>query len=123
MPEYEFGSDGQLHAAEASETVDIFAASEPAAQRIRAFEDEHLGPDVVRINGEVEKGHGSLFKTLSPDKHRVYAALQRLHVAEAGLTAAESNLAVAQSDHAAATADVEAAAQATAVRSESEKGG
>lgn len=86
----------------------------PAARdRIRAFEDEHLGPDVGRINGEIEKGHGSPFKLLSHDQHRHYADLERLAAAEASLNEAAGTLAQAQSAYDAAAAKVENSAIAT----------
>jgi hypothetical protein len=104
MPEQEFGSDGQLHdtdrplaplaAAEDKipEHVDSFEASEPAAaQRLREFEDEHLGADAVRIRGQVERGHGSLFQRLSPEHQKAYAAIEKTAEAEhnAALAAAD----------------------------------
>lgn len=93
---------------------DIFN-SEPAAevtahQKLRAFEDRHLGEDAVRINGEVERGHGSKFKTLSPDHHREYAALERLRDAEKALSDAAATLAQAQSAYDAAKVHAESAA-------------
>lgn len=81
-----------------------------AHQRLRAFEDQHLGEDAVRINGEVERGHGSRFKTLSPEHHREYAALERLRDAEKVLSDAAGKLAQAQSAHAEAQANADAAA-------------
>lgn len=133
MPEQEFGSDGQLHDVEAAKSLppveaekrdapdDVFAASEPAsaAQRLRAFEDEHLGPNAVRIGGHVEKGHGSAFKALSPAHHGHYAALEKLVDAETKLGAATSAQAQAQAAYDAARAH----AESSAVRSESERGG
>lgn len=132
MPEQEFGSDGQVHpiaplpdappaaAEKPVGSVDPFEASEPAsaAQRLRAFEDEHLGPDAVRIGGHVEKGHGSAFKSLSPAHHGHYAALEKLVDAETKLGVATSAQAQAQAAYDAAKAH----AESSAVRSESEQG-
>jgi hypothetical protein len=117
MPEQEFGSDGQLRdvdrplvplaAAEKRDRPDdIFAASEPAsaAQRLRAFEDEHLGPDAVRINGHVERGSGSPFHALPPEKRAQYHAIEKTASTEQKLAEAREKLAIAESEHAAAIA-------------------
>lgn len=142
-PEQEFGSDGQLRdvaqgdplaagtaAAPARDAPDdIFAASEPAsaAQRLRAFEDEHLGPDAVRIGGHVEKGHGSRFAGLSQPHRRHYTALERLVDAETNLRGATAAQAKAQADFDAAQAHADNSAPAepepSTERSESEQGG
>src|SRR6266496_2513957 len=39
-----------------------------AKAKLRAFEDEHLGKDAVRIGGEIEKGHGSPYAGMRPDR-------------------------------------------------------
>lgn len=118
MPDQEFGSDSQVRAAEklpdppaaASEKpdgpVDQFAASEPAsaAQRLREFEDEHLGPDAPRVDGKIERGHGSLFSRMT-DAHKArHTKLEHLHQAEGDLAQAASKLSEAQAAHAQAVA-------------------
>lgn len=117
MPEQEFGSDGQLHdtdrplaplaAAEDKipEHVDSFEASEPAAaQRLREFEDEHLGADAVRIRGQVERGHGSLFQRLSPEHQKAHAAIEKTVATEQKLADAHAALLTAEAEHNAALA-------------------
>lgn len=99
-------TDADTHAA-ANDLHDEPSTEISARDRIRAFEDEHLGPDAVRINGEVERGHGSAFKALSPALHRHYAALERLVAAEIALgeAAAVHSQAQVAYDTAAAVAD------------------
>lgn len=53
-----------------------------ASDLLRAFEDEKLGPDAVRINGKIERGHGSKFRGLSEEDQAKYAALEKLVEAE-----------------------------------------
>lgn len=79
----------------------------PAAERLRAFEDQHLGKDVVRLHGHVEKGFGSKFKNMPERHHRHYAALEKLVHAEQHLADAHSALIAAEESHQAAltTAD------------------
>jgi hypothetical protein len=87
-----------------------------AHQRLRAFEDRHLGEDAVRINGAIERGHGSLFAikmTEAPELRRQHAAIERLIEAEKKLGEAEGTLSVAQSEHATAKAAVDEATKAT----------
>lgn len=134
MPDSEFGSDGQLQdtakplatfaAAEnaKAESIDPFEASEPAsaAQRLRAFEDEHLGPETPRHEGLVERGHGAPLRFLPDEKRREHAALEKKVHAEKMLAEAESKLAAAQTAHAEAAAR---AGKMPTERSESEKGG
>lgn len=81
-----------------------------ARDKIRAFEDRNLGENAVRINGEVEKGHGSLFKELSPQHHRHYADLEKLAAAETALTEAGAALGQAQAAYDAAAEQAEASA-------------
>src|SRR5581483_6312654 len=78
-----------------------------AAQRLRAFEDEHFGKEAVRINGRIERGSGSPYQAMAqknPELHRQYQALDHLIVAEKKLEDARALLAQAESDHAAALA-------------------
>lgn len=91
-----------------SETVSETSA-EPmtAAARIRAFEDEHLGTECVRIGGKVERGYGSPFAAMSDDDKAQYAALEKLAVAEQKLADAHAALIAAETDHQAALDAVE----------------
>jgi hypothetical protein len=93
MSETEFGSDGQIHdtdkplatlddaerAIDPPVPADPTEASEPAsaAQRLRAFEDEHLGKDTPRFQGKVERGHGAPLRFLSDELRAEHAALER----------------------------------------------
>lgn len=94
-----------------------FAPEEPAAEvapvtakiRLHDFETELLGEDVVRINGEIEKGHGSHFKTKLTEKQRhQHAALEHLVVAEEKVAHASASLAAAETAHEAAKAKLAA---------------
>lgn len=109
MSDSEFGSDGQIHSTEGSFAT--FADAErsldasdsgSSAQRLRAFEDEHLGPDTPRFGGMVEKGHGSLFSRLPPEKQKAHALIEKTAETEAKVDAARANLAIAENEHAAA---------------------
>jgi hypothetical protein len=129
MPEREFGSDGQLHDVEAAKqgalnengfaeqagpVVDQFEASEPAsaAQRLRAFEDEHLGADAVRIHGDrVERGSGSLFQRLPPEKRKAHELIEKTVETERNLAHAREKLAIAENTHNAAVAAAEDASK------------
>ena len=79
----------------------------PAAARIRAFEDEHLGVDAVRIRDKIERGSGSPFAALSPEKKAEYAALEKLVMTEQKLADAHAALIQADADHDAALAAAE----------------
>lgn len=70
----------------------------PAAQRMRAFEDAELGMDAVRINGEIERGSGSLYGRLSKEKRDEWDGLNALAAAEVSLAIAEQATAAAQAD-------------------------
>lgn len=83
-------------------------APEPAssaAKMLRAFEDEHLGKAVPRINGAIERGHGSAFQNMRRDRPHIgahHAALERLVKAEQAVNEAASALAAAKVEHEAA---------------------
>jgi hypothetical protein len=125
MPDKEFGSDGQVHdvdvpsaapAAKPSDpppSADPFEASEPgsAAQRLRDFEDEHLGEDAPRFGGKLEKGHGSLFQRMSPEQQKAHAAIEKSAETEQKVADARAALAVAESEHNAALAAAEDASR------------
>lgn len=84
--------------------------SEPeltASDRLRAFEDEHLGEDTPRISGKVEKGHGSLFHRpidkggkLTDAHRKAHAAIEKTIETESKLNAARGVLAQAEAEHA-----------------------
>lgn len=95
MPDQEFGS------------ADTFEASEPASavQRLRAFEDEHLGTDTPRFAGKIEKGHGSLFGRLPDDKQKAHAAFEKAVVTEQKLADAHGALLAAEAEHNVAVED------------------
>lgn len=89
-----------------NQPVDHFAESEPASaeQRLRAFEDEHLGEDAPRHAGQVEKGHGSLFQRLSPEHRKAHGLIEKTAETEHKLNEARGKLAQAEADHAQACA-------------------
>lgn len=91
------------------------------ADQMRAFEDQHFGKDAVRINGQIERGHGSKFNDLHPAHRREHAALERLIAAEKKLGEAEGALSIAQSDHDEAKLAVERAAKVAAEKAKAEK--
>jgi len=85
----------------------------PAADRLRAFEDEYLGKDCVRISGRVERGSGSPYQRLSHELRRQHAALEHLIESEQRLADAHSALLQAEADHEAALAAAEPKPDAT----------
>jgi len=86
---------------------DDWVAPEPAAVRLRAFEDEHFGTDVMRINGKIERGSGSPFQKMSDADKAKYAAIERLIETEQKLAEAHAALMTAESEHEAACAALE----------------
>jgi len=97
------------------------AAPVTAKDKLRAFEDKHLGKDVPRIDGKVERGHGSPFKAMKPEQHVEYAALEKLVDAEqkladatAALETAKADLEIAKTQAANAAKAAKAAADAAA---------
>lgn len=94
--------------ADAEDFHAVETAEEPklsAEQRLRAFEDDKLGPDAVRINGQIERGYGSKFRDLSEEDRNQHGKLEKLVEVEQKLTDARAALAVAEN----AYADAEAA--------------
>lgn len=83
------------------------AFKDAAADRVRAFEDKHLGKDAVRIGGRIERGSGSPFAAMSDEKKRQYAALEKLVAAEQKLADAHAAVIQAETDHEAALAAAE----------------
>lgn len=71
----------------------------PAKDRLRAFEDEVMGADAPRVNGHIERGHGSLFGRLSAEHKAHHARLEHLVTAEQKLADASVKLAEAQAEH------------------------
>lgn len=93
------------------------AAATPARDRLRAFEDRHLGENAHRIDDQVERGVGSQFHKLSDAHKRHYEAIEALVVAEDAVADARAKLAVAEAncaDAAAAADRAEADANAPA---------
>lgn len=89
----------------------------PAADRLRAFEDDVFGKTAPRINGAVERGVGSPFAEMTPHQAAHYAALEKLVAAEKTMADASGALAAAQAAHDAAAktaADAEMASEQTA---------
>lgn len=76
-----------------------------AAERLRAFEDRILGEDVVRLDGHVERGHGSKFQRMTAEQKAAHAALVHL-------VGAEDRMTKAIAEHAAATRHLEKAREA-----------
>jgi hypothetical protein len=72
----------------------------PAEARLRAFEDEKLGENAVRINGKIERGFGSKFRELPEADQEQYAKLERLIEAERKVDDARAALAVAEAEYA-----------------------
>lgn len=90
--------------------ADKVAAAEPVAaeptarDKVRAWEDENLGPDVPRVSGEIERGVGSKYALLiaeKPAKGAQYEALQKLVKAEDDMVKAQASM-----DHAKVEIDV-----------------
>lgn len=93
------------------------AVSEPEAEvsaeaRQRAFEDEYFGEDEVRIDGQVQRGHGSFFARMPQDVKVHYHALEQAVTAEKEVAAAHAALAAAEQKAETAEARVEATAKA-----------
>lgn len=79
----------------------------PAADRLRAFEDERLGPDAPRFAGQLERGVGSLYSRMSDAAKAHHGKLEKLMATEAKLAEAHAALLKADDDHAAALKAVE----------------
>lgn len=92
------------HAAE-REQREKQQAIQTAPDRLRAFEDAHFGKTAVRLHGRVERGFGSPFKAMLPEKHQHYAALEKLVTTEQALSDARGALLAAEAAHETAGAD------------------
>jgi hypothetical protein len=93
----------------------------PAADRLRLFEDQMLGPDAVRIDGRVEDGIGSRFSCLCPADQKHHADLVRLVETEVALATAADAYADAQASHEAGQKAASASARYTTVQVEREE--
>lgn len=71
-----------------------------AAQMLRAFEDEHLGKNVPRISGHIEKGHGAKFHGMDDKRKAHHGALVKLVEAEEKLAEAAAAHSKAKAMHA-----------------------
>ena len=104
-------------------------APDTAKTKLRGFEDAHFGRDATRINGEVERGIGSRFGSMSPTKAAEYAALEALVKAEDDIADSSAALDQAKRDHdvalkrlaAAQKASTDAAAEAKKIADEDAK--
>lgn len=85
-----------------------------AKEMLREFEDANLGKDAPRVEGHIERGHGSRHASLDDSKKAEHAALERLVKAEDEVVAATAALAKAQAEHAQALAVVSPAAEPAA---------
>lgn len=100
-----------FHADEAAEKLS-------SAELLRAFEDDKLGADAVRINGQIERGHGSKFRDLTEQDQAHHAALEKLVDAEQKLVDATTAHQLAEEAYEAAVAAVEAFENPVAAESE-----
>jgi hypothetical protein len=89
------------HGLTVGDFVPLSALNEPipAAARLRAFEDTHLGPNAPRVAGLLERGHGSLYVRLTDVQRAEHAALERLVKAEQAVADASAKLAEAEAEH------------------------
>jgi hypothetical protein len=76
-----------------------------AAEHLAKLEERLFGKNAPRVNGKIERGHGSLFRQLSAEDMAAYCALEKLVVAEDGLSAAQGQLSAAQAAVTAAEAN------------------
>lgn len=91
-----------------------------AAQKLRAFEDEHLGKDAVRIDGDLERGAGSRFQAMTDDQRAQHKALENLVAAEKKMADAIAALATAQAAHDAAALQFDTVTKAAADKQDKE---
>jgi hypothetical protein len=73
-----------------------------AVDQLRAFEDHHFGEDPPRINGDIERGHGSRYASMTPEHRAHFDALVALVQAEKELSDASLALSQAEAKHKAA---------------------
>lgn len=65
-----------------SEIADAEVTEMPAHERLRRFEDAVLGKNVPRVNGHIERGHGSGFANMQQEHRAHHDALVELVAAE-----------------------------------------
>jgi hypothetical protein len=82
-------------------------------ERLLAFEADKVGEDAPRYQGQIEKGHGSLFSRLPDEDKAHHAALVALVAAEESVAEARAELATAEANYAEAEKKVEQAAAAS----------
>lgn len=87
-------------------------APEPSSDRLRAWEDEHLGPDTPRIGNHIELGIGAPLRSLSPELQREHTALVHLIETEKKVDEAAGKLAAAEAHHEVVKGHAEQAAEA-----------
>jgi hypothetical protein len=97
-----------------------------AADKLRAFEDDHFGKDAPRINGELERGVGSPYSRMTLHQKRHYESLEHLVKAEKKVADASFELETAKAKHLAAVKASDDAAKAivaadTAAKAEADK--
>ncbi len=93
-----------------------------AAENLRAWEDDHFGDDALRIDGKIEKGHGSKLHALDDAEKAEHSALEQLVEAENKLAQAMAALDAARIHHA-QTVERIGVHHDTAERAKSEKAG
>lgn len=102
------------------------AAPASAAEQLAQFENKVFGKRAPRVQGKVERGHGSLLRGLSPEDQALHAALEEQAEAEAALAGAHVTVAATQAALDAATercakaAEVSEKAAADAVAAQAE---
>jgi hypothetical protein len=76
-------------------------ADEPttARTRLRDFEHDMLGEDTPRIDGHIERGHGSMYARLTHEERAQHTALERLVAAEQKVADTSAALEKAKIDH------------------------
>lgn len=104
MPENENGFKQFEESHELAEPEPVVVEPASAADRQRAFEDEFIGKSEPRIDGKVQRGHGSKHSLLPQDVRTHHHALEqaveaekKLGEAQAGLSKAEAELETAES--------------------------
>lgn len=84
------------------------ASAKSAAERFEALEEKLFGGRAARVDGKIERGHGSLFRRLPEDEQRRYLAMEAEVEAEKVVAAAQTALTLAEAALATAIARCEA---------------
>lgn len=111
MPDNSDATDGFHKFEEKVEQIapEPVAPEKSGVDRLRAFEDETVGKEAVRIAGRIERGSGSFYQTkMTPEQRKHHTALENLIAAEHAVASAKTALALAEGHHAAAAAAVDA---------------